>query len=473
MRNKIFIISAVILFGSLLVWPPIAYVLDKTGVLPAEDMANYIDPKRLSLKDVPFQSRTLLTILNGIERGKAGIETVYTNYMPFYTVILNSVRSAEISAQDGFVNYLYGFERTKKAANGDGMNETPQPTAMPDEMLYAFDLLRIPYNAASMTFHSNRVEDFALFRTSQLREVNGAFGFLDIGVALTYDQAYENMLVELAHTNRIADALSKININFFAYYGTIMQFTDYYEDYNRQEPSFKPIFEEFLEGISESVTAYDYLDIDTFEKRMMYMYKTDHHWNAFGAYRGYEQVIEMMRWYIPGMGGPYPLERMHVFPGVLFRGSGARGPRIGAYYDTFTVPIISGMPQAHQSQRVLNKFNEYENGNYDNYARPPHNLDFAGHYENYYHIPPIISYPTNNTGRRLLILGDSISYWVAEPISAHFDVTHYMLAMGGDFVNLEEFCERNGITDVLLLQYGPRITRATTATRYMEQFRTR
>jgi hypothetical protein len=456
--------------------------------------------------------------MNGIERGKAGIENVYTNYMPFYITLYDFVLTSERNIQNDFREALYRMDEAKINAAvatpqptptpwnpnpTPGRNqplegttpmpevtlapgETPDPSATPspppptaapvdiNDTREMMATLRIPLNAGSMNYRSNRIQDAGMFRVSQVRATNDNFGFLDMGVALTEAQARNVMLGERAHVNRIADSLARMNVNFFVHLGVVMQYTSYYNTYVDREPGLRPHLDEFLVGLNPTVTGVSYLDIDTIEKRLSYMFLTDHHWNAFGSYKAYTQVINMMREVVPELHEPYPLLRAHVFSNVHFRGSGASRTRTPTYYDIFAVPIIGGMPEPHPTQRIQNQFDAYNRGWNNNNTRPASNPDYTGHYEAYFHHTPVITYPTNQTGRKLLFLGDSYSYWVLEPISAHFDVTYFELVMGGGDFFIEDLVARHGITDVLLLQYGPRtLAKATSAAKGLEQIRTR
>jgi hypothetical protein len=141
------------------------------------------------------------------------------------------------------------------------------------------------------------------------------------------------------------------------------------------------------------------------------------------------------------------------------------------YYDNFAVLDID-LPAQHPTERVRSKLSEYLRGDWD-IGRLGRN-DYTAHYENFYDTPQIITYPENNTGRRLLILGDSYVYWVSWLIGANFDRTFVHYTLWQNDLDYNRFIRDNGITDVLLLQYSARtLSKATAATRYLEQIITR
>jgi hypothetical protein len=299
---------------------------------------------------------------------------------------------------------------------------------------------------------------------------NSGFGFLEVSTSQTYSAARANMRTELAHTNRLAAAAKSVGANFFVYLGTTMQFTDYYQTYLPSGTPMRTIHDDFVAGL-ENVSGVAWLDIDTFEKRMQRLFLTDIHWNANGAYQGYTEMVRMMAQIIPEIGEPRPLLRIQEFPNVQFRGLGASRSRVSTFHDVFAIPIID-LPDRHPTYRIRNRIAEYERGQFNRDT-------YAGHYNDIYmtrqnEMPPKIVFPGVETGRRLLLLGDSFSYWVLEPLAAHFDETFVHFTHHGNNLDFERFIEQNGITDVLFMQYGPRtLIRGATTRVYLEQVRTR
>jgi hypothetical protein len=278
------------------------------------------------------------------------------------------------------------------------------------------------------------------------------------------------MYDEIDNVNRIADASRDLGVNFFVYMGTTFQSTLAFNDTVPLEFSSYGLMTEFIDEIKDNVDGVDLLDVSTLELRLDRMFLTDHHWNAYGVVEAYRDVINMMRAVIPEIGEPFPLNRIHYFPGVQFRGSGANRTGTWLYYDLFAVPIFDGLPEPDSRHRVSNRFHEYERGDH-NYRQ---NIRGMGHYEHFYTQPDFIRQPTVNNGRRLLILGDSMLHWPLEPIAAHFEETRVHYTLHGRTIDYERFINQHGITDVLLLQYAPRtLAKSTSATVYLEQVITR
>lgn len=486
MRNKIYICVIAAIFGILFLWCPVSFAMEKAGIMAIEDLANYKDPEKVyyydpetnsvkirgfSLMDeeqntdvkIPAMSLLYMNFFNGIENGKAALNTVYTNYLPFYANILKFINSNESAIQDDFVMMLFNMEEAKLASAPPEVSENVPPSEGEEGEETTAPAQPV---VSSIRFIASKIADAGMFRVYRVRSADNSLQFLDISIAMAHDVAAKNMLDEQAHINRIAAA--DPNVNFYVYIATRMQDTEYYNTVipSASEQSTYDIFTDFINGIT-GVAGIAWFDIDTLEERLERGFLTDHHWNALGAYQGYTEVIEMMRKGNPDIGDLLPLKGLIEYPNVEYRGSGAARTQTPDYYDPFAVMDID-LPVQHQTERVTTpNINDYESGRHD--AGKTRNI-YTSHYENYYNRPSVITYPENNTGRRLLILGDSYVYWVSWLIGAHFDKTFVHYTLDGQDLNYHKFIEDNGITDVLLLQYSSRtLSKATSATKYLEQ----
>ena len=499
MRDKVFICGIAAVFLILFIWCPALFLLDKTEIITVEDLANYKDPEKVyyyneqekiietanynavpeniqsqsqsKSRKIPFFANLYITLFNGIEQGKATVDTVYTNYLPFYSNILNFVNSNETKIQSEFVLMLYNFENPIKNTIPQNINFVESENDANDEESSSdtestTESKTEPESPETPQFIASKVRDAGMFRVYIVRSPDNSIGFLDISMAMPHETAAANMLDEQRHINRIA--ASNTDVNFFVYIATRMQDTKYYNTIipSSNELSTNDILQDFVVGV-KGVAGISWSDIDTFEKRMELRFKTDHHWNAMGVYRGYCEIMEMMSKTLPNIGAPLPLKGLIEFPNVEYRGSGAARTQTPIYYDTFEVMDID-LPAQHPSERVRSKLEQYQNGTYD--AGKVGRNDYTSHYENFYNRPEIITYPKNNTGRKLLILGDSYVYWISWLIGAHFDQTFIHYTLDEKNLNYNKFIADNGITDVLLLQYSARtLSKATSATKYLEQ----
>jgi len=87
MKDKIYLIIMCGVFLFVLTWCPLMLILNKTGAFTLADNRNYINPK-------VYEDGVLSELLNKIEEGKASLENMYTNYLPAYDYIVQSMRDA-------------------------------------------------------------------------------------------------------------------------------------------------------------------------------------------------------------------------------------------------------------------------------------------------------------------------------------------------------------------------------------------
>lgn len=158
------------------------------------------------------------------------------------------------------------------------------------------------------------------------------------------------------------------------------------------------------------------------------MYRTDHHWNAQGAYSGYEDILAMMAADFP-VGAPRAVQRADGFDDLRWMGSRYResGVTIAPEgRDSFVVNQFD-LP-AHESwfgdtRQVIGLAEDYAQGQI---VRDP----TFDQYLNYYGFeskPIRLSYgDASPAGTNLLIVGDSFARALREPLASHFGETVYV-----------------------------------------------
>jgi hypothetical protein len=156
---------------------------------------------------------------------------------------------------------------------------------------------------------------------------------------------------------------------------------------------------------------------------------------------------------------PMPLDDLYYYEEVDFYGSFARLAADYGYSDDFGVYFFD-LPEHTLTRDTAIDYGAkiplreslalYENGTFS--REKPYN-----HYTDFYRVPKKIVYEGNNTGRRLLLIGDSYSLPLIELVAAHFDVT-FVRYEDRAWDNLpadlyyDEFIAENGITDVIVLE---------------------
>jgi len=401
--------------------------LSKTGALKIEDIKNYKDPEKV------YENVPLAGVLNGIEKGKAALDSLYTNYLPMYGNIVIMLKSSSSDMQMSFVDLL-----SKNSGNSaDMLQGNTAENAGIDENSTE------PATEA-VQFSVMMVKDDGLHRYYAIQP----YDFMDTALSPPESTLRRNMEKQIPEVNRIAAATALSNANFYLYVGTRMQDTDYFTEIIPNEISTKPYLDEFMSRI-ENATGKMAFDISTLDKRLERVFKTDHHWSAMGAYSGYCDIINMMNKVTPVIGQPIPLNGLITYPDVQMRGSADSISSFPRFYETFSVMDIT-LPRQDPHAKVTDKSRSYEAGKFDKSL-------YADHYANYYSHPYHYIYPDNHTGRKLLIIGDSYTWGSAWLIAANFDETFLFYPWDNKNLNYNDYIEQNGITDVLFMQFSDRI----------------
>jgi hypothetical protein len=249
-------------------------------------------------------------------------------------------------------------------------------------------------------------------------------------------------------------ARANTDVNVYVYVGSRFQTSAYFSDYVPAVRSLRPFVDEFFEGLDSRI-RYGRLEVNTLEDCLTLLFNSDHHFNAFGAWASYYDIITMMMEDTPEIGPPIPLGTKHRIEGAVFLGATARSAGYNRYTDTFFF-YDYGLPRNRviQTTQTYDGFetlrDRYLNGRFNNNRNHDHYVAFY---------PYVIQthYPDNDTGRNLLFLGDSYSRGMAELLGANFDKTFVydfrFIYRVGDY---NRFIRENGITDVLIFQYSHR-----------------
>lgn len=273
-------------------------------------------------------------------------------------------------------------------------------------------------------------------------------------IAHDRDALYQNML-EMSSSIRDMMAV-RPDVNWYFSFATNLEATELCDEFFPEE-SVRYIYEEFLRSLPEGAKASD-IAINSFRDYANKFYMTDHHWNHVGVSEAYYRILSMLRENYEDI-EPMPLNDLYIFNGVKFYGSLARSnasydlyDQFGLYYydlppHTLTIdPAITYGSKTTLPENVA----RYLSGRYVT-------TKGYNHYTEFYRVPMKIEYPENNTGRRLLIIGDSYSLPLLELVAASFDVTYVRYEDRGwnalpDDLYIDQFVEENGITDILVIE---------------------
>ena len=436
MRDKIYIaiISAAFLF--LLLWCPAMAALEKLGAVTFEDNRNYIDPEKVYEADAPMAE-----LLNKIEEGKVALQNLYTNYLPAYNRIVQTMKGLESSMQMDFVDMLASapvelkttpdaVTKTESDESNNNINNNEESDVIPEETEPAMPQFTATYigEETNRRFYAIRPYDF-----------------LDSVMKLDEESLYKNMRHQVEGINRLIKA--NTDVNFYLYIGKTLQDTDYFNDIIPNELCTASMFNEFMDSI-EGAAGKGYFKIDTIEDRLAKQWRTDHHWNAVGSYDVYCDIINMVSKNSPEIGEPVKIKEVIEYPNIQMRGSYAALSGFQNFYEDFFVHVYDFPNPGPRPFSMRSNASDYDAGAYDNNKNM-----FADHYCNYYVNRKRYVY-ANETGRNLMIIGDSLTYWSAWLIASNFDATYVYFPWDGETIDYNEYIEENGITDVLMMVYS-------------------
>lgn len=207
----------------------------------------------------------------------------------------------------------------------------------------------------------------------------------------------------------------------------------------------------FVNDFLNDNTKYSSLKgIDSYDDYKKYFYKSDHHWNNYGQYEGYNQIADLL-----GITNKISIESVDCFD-VYFRGSKARQVGDLNIMDQFCVnnydldefkltvngedPGISKNRKRYYDKNVL----KYSN---------------ASHYSDFYGLDygeMIYEFKNNRNKNNILVFVDSYSNPINELIASNYnnsyfiDLRNYENLKGKKFV-LSDYLKEHDVDEILFL----------------------
>ena len=239
------------------------------------------------------------------------------------------------------------------------------------------------------------------------------------------------------------------DINFYIFYLERMAFAPYnpaadYFSGSEKRSSFNYFLENKPGNLGVSTLLLD--DYQEFKKNF---FRTDHHWNARGAWQGYQRIYDMLAENYPEISPQLQLEEFRTIEGVNFCGSYARRTLVPCQPEPFEVAIVDLPPYRSfidgEEQPVGNR-QEYLSGNFEREL-------YANHYAQYYgFVEDQITFEFDNgSNRNLLIIGNSYTQAVQLFIAAHYHLTYIVNFRENSDFNRGNFLKDHQVDDVLIL----------------------
>ncbi len=477
MRTKLFIVlfSGIILI--MLIAAPIKHILTDSGVLKSDNVGNIIEVDKVYSEDA-FGA----DFFNGVEQVKRQINDTYINYMPFYVAITNTSRELQhdinepISSlllkkgneitklrrdEERVRDYLDAIDRGELPAQTTAPADTSQPdpsqpstgTVTPDKDIPLESvLLSEPY----FEYVSNDGQHRYYTVEVEVESSDKPLKFLARVPGADAKKMVDKMEAQLSKINALAKAVPEVN--FYLWAATSFEDTAMCDEWLPSESKYG-IYTDFFAGLDPSIQA-GCTQYRSFEEYVHKHFLTDHHWSLNGYLDAYTQLEGMLAENYSDITPLVPT--VHTINGLQFYGSNCR---LAGSYELSDILQVAEFPLADHQLVIedgvpygsLNDFatnlKRYQAGDYET-------VQGYDHYIEFFRIPRKITYPANNTGRNLLVIGDSYSPPILEALASHFDVT-YVHYVGSNSklpkIDYTDYVKANSITDVMIIEMGARV----------------
>ena len=180
-----------------------------------------------------------------------------------------------------------------------------------------------------------------------------------------------------------------------------------------------------------------------------YFYQTDHHWNYRGSYRGYTEILAMLR----PEETPVPIAE-EITISAVFNGSYARQTNLLCADEPFRFyrfDLPKSAVTMNGKRGIYGRMDAYIKGRYTEEPLTNHySVCYGGEYGE-------IVYDSGTSGRDvLLLIASSYSNPINGLLASHFDRTYvidprYYAQWAGEAFDPESYAPEHGVTDLLLM----------------------
>jgi len=196
----------------------------------------------------------------------------------------------------------------------------------------------------------------------------------------------------------------------------------------------------FKDNINKNIKV-SALESNNIEEYFKYFYKTDHHYNSYGALKAYKDILNMF---------DIEDERNYSYKVILdtYYGSSAKSLLSDRISDELTAIDIKNNLKVNIDNKLFKplEINKKDNKFYDYYV-----AYFNGQYDEV-----IYSNDKINSNNNLLIISDSLVWQIDYLLANNFNKTYVVNLRYGKWLNqnldLDEYINNNNITHILYLQ---------------------
>lgn len=272
-------------------------------------------------------------------------------------------------------------------------------------------------------------------------------GYLTAFPVLKQSSMEEGIQRFTSNVNAIAEKYE--DVNFYVFKPFRLNESNWFDEDNNFT-SYGQIYSDlFFNSFSDRIIAQDN-QINDFETYKKYYFKTDPHWNIYGSYDGYRQMVEMFKQNYPDINA-YEYESVYCFEDFDFYGQYGRNSAYLTEPDQF-LDLNFNLPEyityINGVEMRYDKKEEFKNNTIEEFYWNYIYSVYHGNDESEVHFVN-----NGNTGRNLLAFVDSYSSPVKALIASHFDNAYFIDPRINKTFNFREYMEQHEITDVLYLGF--------------------
>lgn len=309
------------------------------------------------------------------------------------------------------VSIFFSFDEAGKTLNIQSQSPHKQPSKIPLIADFTRRGSELIFDHEEVSLKLTEIEGLSLFYADENLDYIIEYPFLK-------NDGFDYALPKrIRNYNQIAE----FNLPILIYQVTNARDTNWFDAENYLECAVSTYNEEFRQGLSDSIqfVTSSYQDWSHYQ---LYNYKTDHHWNVFGAYRGYSEIIRLIHDIYPQVGFARKPQSAYC-SNVRFYGSLSDGDMEN--YDT----ICEFEYDLPDYSVTLNHLPVAEYGNRTLYHQPVDDSDpTINHYREFFGADSaeVIYDFGQNTGINILILSDSYSNAIKPVLASHFDTAVFI-----------------------------------------------
>ena len=337
----------------------------------------------------------------------------------------------EYNYVDNRMSYRFNMPNIKQILSGEYQTITEETIA---DQMPKYNYFKLSYLKLVNYLSISTINIFNLDKPNKYINIEGINLYKNY---LLYGKTTDEQFKKSAKKDigEINNIVSNTNANIYLYFietDTNINFED-----NSKVNAF-PYLKENLDIPEDNIASFEINSFDDYKK---YFYKTDHHWNHIGSYKGYTEIAKMM--HFDNILKP---KNEECFDNIKAYGSKAK--RIAS------IKIVNDTMCMYRYDYP--EFDTYIDGNPHNYGHNTEELNDRNNisYSDIYgadYAEIIFINKGNNNNKKLLIYANSYSNAINKLIASNYKETYIIDGRYYNKKSIIEYINEKDIDDVLIL----------------------